>query len=73
MEYHKDGDSRPCFKFKVLESFKYCLSRQVAEAIWIHYAGDELLNSKNEYNANHLSRVVVDEDNFRRKGRDRKS
>ena len=71
MEYHKDEDSRPDFKFKVLESFKYCLSRQVTEAIWIHYAGDELLNIKNEYNANHLSRVVVDEDNFTKKKRQR--
>ena len=39
----------------------------MAEAIKIHYARDELLNSKNEYNANHLSRVVVEEDAFERK------
>ena len=67
MQYHGDEDKRPSFKFKVLESFKDCPSRQVAEAIWIHYAGDELLNSKNEYNSNHLSRVVVDEDDFTKK------
>ena len=57
----------PKFTFTILKSFKDCLSRQVAEAIMIHYSGDELLNSKNEYNANHLSRVVVEEDAFERK------
>ena len=72
MAYHKEDDSRPTLSFRVIESFKDCLSRQVAEASRIHYATDELLNSKNEYNANHLSRVVVDEvkmNSPRRRGR----
>ena len=47
------------------------MSRQVAEAIRIHYATDELLNSKNEYNANHLSRVIVDEDVYTKKKREK--
>ena len=47
MKYHQEDDSRPPFGFTVLDSFKDCLSRQVAEAIRIHYAKDELLNSKN--------------------------
>ena len=47
MKYHLKDDSRPPFSFKVLDSFKDCLSRQVAEAIRIHYAKKELLNSKN--------------------------
>ena len=59
--------SRPRFTFTILQSFKDCLSRQVAEAIKIHYTKDEILNSKNKYNANHLSRVVVEEDAFERK------
>ena len=50
----------PRFTFTVFQSFKDCLSRQVAEAIQIHYIKDEILNSKNEYNTNHLSRVVVE-------------
>ena len=62
--WHEEKDSRPTFSFRVIESFKDCLPRQVAEAIRIHYATDELLKSKNEYNANHLSKLVVDEDEF---------
>ena len=31
------------------------------------YTKDKILNSKNKYNANHLSRVVVEEDAFERK------
>ena len=57
----------PKFTFTILSTFKDCLSRQVAEAIKIHYSGDQLLNSKNEYNANHLSRVIVEEDDFEKK------
>ena len=47
------------------------MSRQVAEAIRIHYATNDLLNSKNEYNANHRSRVLVDEDAFTKKKREK--
>ena len=36
-----------------------------------NYATDELLNSKNEYNANHLTRVVIDEDEYTKKKRQR--
>ena len=50
-----------------MNSFKDCLSRQVAEAIEIYYSKDELLNSKNEYNNNHLARVIVEEDAYKRK------
>ena len=55
------------FTFTILNSFKDRLSRQVAEAIEILYSKDELLNSKNEYNNNHLARVIVEEDAFKRK------
>jgi hypothetical protein len=61
----------PKFKFTILTTFKDCLSRQVAGAIKIHYSGDQLLNSKNEYNANHLSRVIVEEDAFEKKKKSR--
>ena len=53
----------PKFTFTILKSFKDYLSRQVAEAIMIHYSGDELLNSKNEY----LARAVLEEKAFERK------
>ena len=71
MTSHADDQDKPDFIFRVLSSYKDCLSRQVAEAIRIHYTGDVLLNSKNEYNANHLSRVVVEENVFQRKKRER--
>jgi hypothetical protein len=67
MAYHQEDNTRPEFIFTVLSTFKDCLSRQVAEAIKIHYSVDDLLNSKNEYNANHLSRVVVEENAFEKK------
>ena len=41
------------------------------EAIHIHYSKDELLNSKKEYNANCLTRIVVEEDRFQQKKRER--
>jgi hypothetical protein len=53
--------------FTILRSFKDYLSRKVAEAVKIHYTNEEILNSKNEYNSHHLSRVVVEEDAYERK------
>ena len=61
MKHHQE-EGKPEFIFSVLKNFRDCLSRQVAEAIKIHYSKDELLNSKNEYNANCLTRVVVEEE-----------
>ena len=43
------------------------MTRQVSEAQKIHNSKDELLNSKNEYASNHLSRIVVDMDSVARK------
>ena len=68
---HHEDKKRPPFFFKVLQPFKDCLSRQVAEAVAINYSKDELLNSKNEYNSNCLSRLVVDEDRYERKKREK--
>ena len=48
------------------------MSRQVAEAINIMYSKDQLLNSKNEYMANCLTRICVEEERFERKKRERK-
>jgi hypothetical protein len=71
MQHHAEDDQMPPFTFTILKSFKDCLSRQVAEVIRIHYSKDFILNSKNEYNSNHLSRVVVEEDAFIKKKRAR--
>ena len=47
------------------------MTRQVSEAVMIHYSKDILLNSKNEYNSNCLTRLTVDEDKFEKKTRER--
>ena len=51
--------------------FRDCLSRQVTEAISIIYTKDQLLNSKNEYMANCLTRICVEENRFERKKSER--
>ena len=67
-----DETEKPDFMLRKLTSYKDCLSRQVAEAILIHYSEDSLLNSKNEYNSNCLARVTVEETAYDRKKRERK-
>ena len=67
MMTHPDDDQCPPFKIKVIGSYKDCLTRQVSEALKIHNSKDELLNSRNEYASNHLSRIVVDMDSVARK------
>ena len=69
MRSHPDLDVAPQFKIKILKQFKDCLSRQVGEAIAILLSQDSLLNSKNEYIQNCISRVTVEEDQFARKKR----
>ena len=41
MTYHKKEWQMPRFTFTVFQSFKDCLSRQVAEAIRIHRVGKD--------------------------------
>ena len=38
----------------------------MSEAIRILYSKDQLLNSKNEYLSNNITRVTVDQDKFER-------
>jgi hypothetical protein len=71
MTCHQELQQAPDFSFKILGSFKDCLSRQVTEAIKINNSVDFLLNSKNEYLANCLARVTVSEDSLERKKRER--
>jgi hypothetical protein len=72
MSSHSDENSCPPFQFKIIGSYRDCLSRQVSEALKIQNTGDEILNSKNEYASNCLARIVVDMDKFERKKMDRK-
>ena len=67
MTTHTEDDQCSPFKTKVISSYKDCLQRQVSEALKIYNSKDELLNSKNEYASNHLSRIVVDMDSVARK------
>ena len=71
LETHQEEETCPEFRFKIVGNFKDALSRQVAEAVMIHYSKDILLNSKNEYNTNCLARVKVDESRYEQKNRER--
>ena len=71
LSVHGEEKECPQFVFKILGTYKDCLSRQVSEAVKIHYSPDELLNSKNEYNANCIARVCVDETKFEKKKREK--
>ena len=70
MNNHQDEDKIPPFIIKITKNYQDCLSRQVGEAIAIHMSRDELLNSKNEYASNCISRVGVEETTFERKQRE---
>jgi hypothetical protein len=67
MTSHAEDPECPAFRFFILGTFSDCLSRQVAEALRIQNSKDSLLNSKNEYASNCLSRLFVDLDKFERK------
>ena len=71
MNEHPDTEECPVFSFSILNRFKDCLSRQVAEAITINYTADHILNSKNEYMANCLTRICVEEERFDKQRRER--
>ena len=45
------------------------LPNQVSEAVMRHYSKDILLNSKNEYNSNCLTRLTTEENKFEKKPR----
>ena len=71
MTTHPEDDSCPQFNFRIIGTYKDCLSRQVTEALKIHTSCDELLNSKNEYASNCLARIVVDLDKYARRKKER--
>ena len=72
MEHHPSLDKFPPFRYRIKRTFKDCLSRQIHEAVAIFLAEEPLLNGKNEYMNNCISRVTVNEDNFERKKRELK-
>ena len=58
--------------FSITAQYRYCLSRQIGEALRINYTKDNILNSKLEYMSNSVSRLTIDEDVWERKVRSRK-
>ena len=70
MIHHPSEVEQPPFKFTIISTYRDCLSRQIGEAMKILFTKDKLLNSKNEYLANNISRVMVDEDKYEKKRRE---
>jgi hypothetical protein len=58
MNEHSDLMDIPPFKFRVVKVYRDALSRQLGEAVGIWMSGDTLLNSKNEYLSNCISRIL---------------
>jgi hypothetical protein len=73
MNVHPDRKDCPDFSFSIMNMFRDCLSRQVAEAISILYTKDQILNSKNEYMANCLTRICIEENRFEKKQKERQA
>jgi hypothetical protein len=69
MSSHEEFNALPPFSFKIMKQYADCLSRQVGEAVAILLSIDQLLNSKNEYVQNCISRITFQEDSLERKKR----
>ena len=72
MNAHPEEGTQPPFRVRIVRKYRDCLSRQIGEALKIYYSKDQLLNSKNEYLQNCISRVVANEESWERRERERK-
>ena len=70
IESHPALREIPPFQFRIIRTFKECLTRQVSEAIAIMLAGTPLLNAKCEYLTNNICRVTVEEGSVEKKKRE---
>ena len=70
MDHHPASREMPLFKYKIRKTFKDCLTRQTTEAVAIMLHQGDLLNSKNDYLTNCITRVKVEEDAYQRKKRE---
>ena len=61
MEEHPELNNLPEFRFRVIRKYRDCLSRQLGEALIILTSEDKLLNSKNEYISNSITKLTVQE------------
>ena len=71
MTTHPDLPSPPTMIFSVKAQYRDCLSRQIGEALRINFTKDTILNSKNEYLSNTVSRLTIEEDAWERRERSR--
>ena len=72
MNSHQEENIQPAFRIRTVQKYRDCLSRQIGEALRIYYSKDQLLNSKNEYVQNCISRVVANEESWEKKERERR-
>ena len=70
MEVHPETSEMPPWRFKIVNIFKDCLTRQLTEAKAISLSGDGLLNGKCDYLTNCITRVTLDEDVYEKKKRE---
>ena len=61
---HPELPTHPKFNIKVVGTYRDALSRQVAEAVRIELRGDEILNSKSEFNRCCLPRLTINRDDL---------
>ena len=71
MNAHENLPSPPVMDFSITAKYRDCLSRQIGEALRIHYSKDVILNSKSEYMSNTISRLTIEKDAWERKERSR--
>ena len=64
---HPNLEEPPRFIFKIVNSFKDPLTRQLSEAIRIERRGCNILNSKAEYNRCRIPRLVMDPEVWNKK------
>jgi hypothetical protein len=69
---HPTINEMPTFNFKTIQMHKDCMSRQVGEAMRIYFSKDRLLNSKNEYLQICITRVVVQEETWETRVREKR-
>ena len=72
MSAHPDLPSPPEMEFGITAQYRDCLSRQIGEALRIHFSADNILNSKGEYMSNSVRRLTIEEDAWQRKERSRR-
>ena len=66
---HPEMNTPPQIAFRITSIYRDCLYRQIGEAL--NYTKDKIINSKNEYLNNCISRLTIEEDAWERREGDR--